>query len=146
MVYEVFGMMLSRENSVNDSYLLPMWVRLIDYMIYLGCQGQLKSGEWIITHWETELGCRSRREEHLGFSFEIKERSITGQLQTLMLTLKQECIDSSNTTLLFKIWQFHKESAWNSGDPGLGRSPGEGNGNTLLNYRSFIIKTVTTKK
>ena len=36
MVYEVFGMMLSRENSVNDSYLLPMWVRLIDYMIYLG--------------------------------------------------------------------------------------------------------------
>ena len=40
MVYEVFGMMLSRENSVNDSYLLPMWVRLIDYTIYLGCQGQ----------------------------------------------------------------------------------------------------------
>ena len=40
MVYEVFGMMLSRENSVNDSYLLPMWVRLIYYKIYLGCQGQ----------------------------------------------------------------------------------------------------------
>ena len=100
----------------------------------------------MITHWETETGCRIRREEHLGLSFKVKERSITGQLQTLMLTLKQECIDSSNTTLLFKIWQFHKESAWNSGDPGSGRSLGEGNGNPLLNYRSFSIKTVATKK
>lgn len=33
-------MMLSRENSVDDSYLLPMWVRLIDYKISLDCQGQ----------------------------------------------------------------------------------------------------------
>lgn len=40
MVYEVFGMMLSRENSVDDSYLLPMWVRLIDYKMSLDCQGQ----------------------------------------------------------------------------------------------------------
>ena len=106
----------------------------------------LKSWEWMITRWETETGCRIRREEHLRLSFKVKERSITGQLQTLMLTVKQECIDSSNKTLLFKIWQFHKESAWNSGDPGLGRSLGEGNGNPLLNYRNFIIKTVATHK
>ena len=30
--------------------------------------------------------------------------------------------------------------------PGLGRSLGEGNGNPLLNYRNFIIKTVATHK